>query len=142
VTEMASEEIARHPQEVVTCFLRRAGKVLLLRRSEKVSTFRGKWSAVSGSIETDELGQAYQEIREECGYAREELVLVRSGGPLIAEGEGRRFRVHPFLFELRSEREPAIDWETSEYRWVEPGAMGALETVPLLVAAWQAVSDE
>lgn len=142
MTESGTRSDVTAPQEVVTCFLRREGRVLVLRRSQKVSTFRGRWSAVSGTIETDAVRQAYREIREECGYERGDLELVRGGEPLIAEGEGRRFRVHPFLFELRSEREPAIDWESVEYRWVDPESIAELETVPLLLEAWQAVSDE
>jgi 8-oxo-dGTP diphosphatase len=137
-----SEQHNLRRQEVVTCFLLRDGRVLLLRRSQKVSTFRGKWSAVSGTIETDALSQAYQEIREECGYQRDELDLRRTGEPLIAEGEGRQFRVHPFLFELRAEREPAIDWESAEYRWVDPASIADFDTVPLLVEAWQRVGTE
>ena len=41
---------------------------------------------------------------------------------------GRRWLVHPFLFTLASEREPAIDWEHEEARWVPPNALADYET--------------
>ena len=128
--------------QVVTCFLRRDGKVLLLRRSGRVSTFRGRWAAVSGGIESDPLSQAYQEIEEECGYTREELRLVRCGEPLDAEGEGRRFRVHPFLFDLLTDADPHVNWENLEYRWADPAEIPLLETVPRLSETWHRVAEQ
>ena len=38
-------------REVVTAFLRRDDKLLLLRRSAAVGSYRGRWSAVSGYLE-------------------------------------------------------------------------------------------
>lgn len=70
------------------------------------------------------------------------LHLVREGEPLFAEGKGRRLRVHPFPFELRSEREPTVDWETAEYRWVEPDAIVRMDAVPLLVEVWERVGGD
>lgn len=126
--------------QVVTCFLRRHGKVLLLRRSGKVSTFRGRWSAVSGGIESDPLSQAYTEIEEECGYTRDQLRLVCTGEPLDAEGEGRQFRVHPFLFDLLTDADPAVNWENLEFRWSAPNEIASLDTVPRLAETWLRVA--
>ena len=52
---------------VVTNFLRYRGKILLLQRSSKVRTHRGKWAGVSGYIEGDEdpAERAIIEIKEE-----------------------------------------------------------------------------
>ncbi|MFC6726725.1 initiation factor 2B, partial [Halobium palmae] len=38
---------------VVTAFLRHRGDVLLVRRSDEVGTYRGKWGGVSGFVERD-----------------------------------------------------------------------------------------
>ena len=55
-------------REIVTCFLRHEGLVLLLKRSGRVRTHRTKWAGVSGSIEAaTPLEQAIREIREETG---------------------------------------------------------------------------
>ena len=74
--------------KVVTCFLLRhtaAGdEVLLLRRSQQVGTYRGRWAGVSGYLEeADALAQAYREVEEEAGLTHEEVSLLRAGEPLV-----------------------------------------------------------
>jgi hypothetical protein len=53
---------------VVTCFLERDSdkKIALLRRSQMVGTYKGRWAGVSGYIEKENtpLKQAFEEIRE------------------------------------------------------------------------------
>jgi ADP-ribose pyrophosphatase YjhB (NUDIX family) len=124
---------------VVTCFLlRRSGgedEILLLRRSQQVGTYRGRWAGVSGYIEeADPLTQAYVEIQEETGLASEDVQLLRTGEPLAvvdAEAE-RRWIVHPFLFEVREPARIRTDWEHIETRWMQPKDIFQYETVPQL----------
>jgi len=125
--------------KVVTCFLlRRSGggeEVLLLRRSQRVSTYRGRWAGVSGYIEkTDPLTQAYTEIEEETGLAREDVQLLRTGEPLeVVDTEAaRRWIVHPFLFEVEEPAKIRADWEHTETRWIRPKDIFRYETVPQL----------
>jgi len=127
---------------VVTCFLlRRSGgedEILLLRRSQQVGTYRGRWAGVSGYIEgADPLIQAYAEIEEETALAREDVQLLRTGEPLAvvdAEAE-RRWIVHPFLFEVREPARIRVDWEHTETRWIRPQDIFQYETVPQLAEA-------
>jgi len=128
--------------KVVTCFLLRrtaAGdEVLLLRRSQQVGTYRGRWAGVSGYLEeADPLAQAYREVEEEAGLARDELILLRAGETLeVLDAEAdRRWIVHPFLFEVRSDAQVLVDWEHTEARWVRPEDVFAFETVPQLAEA-------
>jgi 8-oxo-dGTP diphosphatase len=128
--------------KVVTCFLlRRTGagdEVLLLRRSQQVGTYRGRWAGVSGYLEeADPLAEAYREVEEEAGLTPEEVSLLRAGEPLVvvdAEAH-RRWIVHPFLFEVRPNAEVLVDWEHTEARWVRPEEVFAFETVPQLSEA-------
>ncbi|MCH8207141.1 MAG: NUDIX pyrophosphatase [Chloroflexi bacterium] len=125
---------------VVTSFLRRGCRVLVLRRSQRVRTHRGKWAAVSGGIEgADPLEQALLEVREETGLADDELRLVRAGQPLrVPDAEhGVEWVVHPFLFDFEGESEIRLDWEHTECRWVDPGELGTLDTVPMLAETWE-----
>jgi 8-oxo-dGTP diphosphatase len=124
---------------VVTCFLlRRSGdgdEILLLRRSQQVGTYRGRWAGVSGYIEeTDALTQAYTEIEEETGLTREGVQLLRAGDPLeVVDAEtDRRWIVHPFLFEVREPDRIRTDWEHTETRWIRPKDIFQYETVPQL----------
>jgi len=127
---------------VVTCFLlRRSGgedEILLLRRSQQVGNYRGRWAGVSGYIEeTDPLTQAYAEISEETGLASEDVQLLRTGEPLAvvdAQAE-RRWLVHPFLFEVSEPARIRTDWEHIETRWIQPKDIFQYETVPELAEA-------
>jgi 8-oxo-dGTP pyrophosphatase MutT (NUDIX family) len=129
---------------VVTCFLVRRGEagdeVLLLRRSDLVSTYRGLWAGVSGYLEADTaLEQAYRELAEEVGLARDDVRLVTEGEPLVLPDESidMRWTVYPFLFEaLRPER-VRLDWEHTESRWVRPEELSSLETVPGLAEGFR-----
>jgi 8-oxo-dGTP diphosphatase len=127
---------------VVTCFLLRRGavgdEVLLLRRSQQVGTYRGRWAGVSGYVEEQEpLAQAYTEIEEEAGLGRDELTLLRTGEPLeVVDAEAdRRWIVHPFLFVVAHPDKIRADWEHVETRWVRPQDVADYETVPQLAQA-------
>jgi ADP-ribose pyrophosphatase YjhB (NUDIX family) len=119
---------------VVTAFLERAdGRILVLRRSAGARSYPGAWSGVSGSIEGDEpLQRAYTEIAEETGLARADVELLAVGRPLEIEG----WRVHPFLFRCRNPEAVRLNDENTEARWVEPGGLGKLQTVPALEEAY------
>jgi 8-oxo-dGTP pyrophosphatase MutT (NUDIX family) len=127
--------------DVVTVFLLRrrpeGDRVLLLRRGGRVGTYRGRWAGVSGYVEGTPEAQAYTELREETGLGAADVRLVRAGAPLVVPDAalGRRWRVHPFLFEIVAEREPALDWENDEARWVLPEEVARHETVPGLAEA-------
>jgi 8-oxo-dGTP pyrophosphatase MutT (NUDIX family) len=128
-----------HPRiHVVTCFLMRRGNVLILRRSEKVGTYKCKWAGVSGYVEKGErpVDTAFKEVREETGLLKRDVRLVREGPAMPVACTN--FVVHPFLFEVRNGR-VSIDWEHSDFRWIRPSALGRFGTVPGLAAALKSV---
>ncbi len=122
-------------KEVVTSFLTINQRILLLRRSQKVGTHRGQWSAVSGYLEGNEqpVTRAVTEIREEVGLSDDQINLIREGEVLRAfdEETDTVWVIHPFLFEAKSTT-VQLDWENSEYRWIEPNQLASHETVPKL----------
>jgi predicted aconitase with swiveling domain len=116
-------------RKVVTCVLRRQGKILILKRSQKVGTNKGKWAAVSGFIERGERPEetALKEVAEETGITTPRLE---------AKGETLRIRdgtyvwtIHPFLFEVGDE-EVRLDWEHTECAWVSVDELKGYDTVP------------
>jgi len=127
--------------DVVTVFLLHDDRILLLRRSEEVGTYRGRWAGVSGYVERDPLDQAYVEIEEETGLGRRDVVLIRAGEPLLVHDRGndRLWRVHPFLFTVNDPERIRLDWEHVQRRWVWPGEIEDLDTVPGLADALQRV---
>jgi len=122
--------------QVVTCILEHDGKILLLKRSNQVGTYRGLWGGVAGYVEEleDPYDTAIKEIRQETGIGLDALELVRKGDPIEISDtyEGRRYNwiVYPFLFHVQAKELVRIDWEHEEYRWVHPSEVRKLETVP------------
>lgn len=120
-------------KHVVTCFLESEGKILILRRSEKVGTYQGKWAGVSGHIERsnpDE--QALVEIEEETSLNSGDLTLIKKAEPIAIEDEklGTRWIVHPYLFHIKDRDTIKIDWEHKEAKWIDPGDIDNYQTVP------------
>lgn len=129
-------------KNVVTSFLTYEQRILLLRRSAKVGTHQGKWSAVSGHLEGEEdpIHRALIEIEEELGLSREQIKLVRSGQILSAfdPETDTVWIIHPFLFEASSNT-VQLDWENTEYKWIEPKELASYLTVPKLQEAFDRV---
>jgi ADP-ribose pyrophosphatase YjhB (NUDIX family) len=137
----------QEPTHVVTSFLLRndAGRdeVLLVRRSQRVRTYRGAWASISGYVEpgVTSLDQAYTELREETGLERGDVKLLRTGMPIAFYDAqiGQAWVVHPFLFAVEVPDHIRTDWEATEHRWVTPPDVSSYETVPKLAEALASV---
>lgn len=120
-----------YAREVVSCLVQSAGKTLILKRSERVGSWQGKWAAVSGYIEEGEspTETAFKEIREELSV--EQPVLMRKGSPMVTRKEGIVWISHPFLFSLNlGDSEIKIDWEHTDFRWITLDQLPDFDTVP------------
>jgi 8-oxo-dGTP diphosphatase len=117
---------------------------MLLRRSERVGTYQGRWAGVSGYVEkgTSPSQQAWTEIKEEAGLDRDDVELVQEGLPLqVVDSEiGKKWIVHPFRFLVLRPEKIRIDWEHTEAKWIAPADIGRYETVPNLRETWQHVA--
>jgi len=124
-------------KHVVTCFLEHGRKILILRRSSRVGTYRRSWAGVSGYIETNDVDQAFTEISEETELYKKDLKLIKKGKPLevIDKNLNRKWIVHPFLFHVRAPEKIKTDWEHTEVKWIKPGELKKYETVPGLAKA-------
>jgi 8-oxo-dGTP diphosphatase len=119
-------------KHVVTCFLESNGKILLLRRSQQVGSYQGKWAGVSGYVESPPEAQAVIEIREETSLDAGDIRLLKTGEPLNIDDEelGTRWIVHPFLFQVNTPEKVKIDWEHRDYQWINPVDIDNYDTVP------------
>ncbi|MDI6839496.1 MAG: NUDIX pyrophosphatase [bacterium] len=120
--------------KVVSCFLESGGKILILRRSEKVGTYRGKWAGVTGYIENTQDEQALKEIEEETGLKDTDVELVRKGKPLEAIDNELKIKwvIYPYLFHVNEPEKIRIDWEHVEMKWILPEELAKYKTVPRL----------
>lgn len=123
---------------VVTCILEHNGKILLLKRSDKVLTYRGLWGGVAGYVEKNEnpYETAIKEIKEEVGIEKNNFKLSKEINPIIFtdmyENKKYNWKIYPFLFSITKEVEVNIDWEHSEFRWISPKEIKNYNTVPHL----------
>ncbi len=125
--------------DVVTIFLLRrpAGapeEILILRRSQRVGTYRGRWAGVTGFVEAPPDEQAYTELREETRLERGDVTLLRRGEPFTFTDAAldREWTVHPYLFLVADPAKIQTDWENVETQWISPADLGQYETVPML----------
>lgn len=125
---------------VVTCFLRNRGEILLLRRSEEVGSYTGRWGGVAGHAEGNPDAAARQEIREETGI-EDAVSLVRAGDPFPVEDaeRGTRWIVYPYLFDCES-RSVTPNEETDTFAWVPAPDLLRRTTVPELWRSYRAVA--
>ncbi len=121
---------------IVTSFLKNQEKILILKRSQNVKTMKGLWGGVSGIIENSEspLERAKIEIFEEVGLKDNEIKLLKSGIELdiiSPQYKNHKWHVFPFLFETDNE-EINLNWENSDFKWVESKEIEKFQTVPSL----------
>ena len=121
---------------VVTSFLNYNNKILILKRSEKVRTMRGLWSGISGVIENNEIpiSRAKIEIFEEAGISEKHITLIKSNKELIIESpqyKNQQWIIFPFFFTTDT-NSIKLNWENSDFRWIEVGQLKEFNTVPSL----------
>jgi len=128
--------------EVVTCFLTYKKKILLLKRSNDVKTYKGYWAGISGYVEKNEepLETAVKEIVEETGLKTTDFKLVKRGKPIKFKDNHVEklfhWTIHPFLFSTEINK-IQIDWEHTDYKWVFPEEITNFQTVPKLKEAFE-----
>lgn len=112
--------------------------ILILKRSDKVRTYKGYWSGISGYIEEGEepVDTAFKEIRQETGLNDKNIELIKTVDPIeftdIYEEEKYNWKVYPFLFRVEKKSNIQINWENISYRWIKPSDIDKFETVPRL----------
>lgn len=126
--------------DVVTCFLRHRSEVLLLKRSDEVGSYVGRWGTVAGHAEGDPEPAAREEIKEEAGLT-DAVSFVRAGDSFAVEDTDldTRWMVHPYLFDCDS-RAVETNYKTAEFEWTSPTEIRRYETVPDLWKSYEYVA--
>ena len=122
---------------IVTSIIKHQEKILLLKRSDKVKTMKNVWSGVSGVIENDDespLSRAKIEIFEEVGLMEKKIELLKSNEQIKIDSpqyKNHIWCIFPFLFKVETP-EIKLNWENSEFVWIEPNDIVSYKTVPAL----------
>lgn len=121
---------------VLTIFVEYEGRILLLKRSDEVRTYKRRWNTVAGYL--DEVKppreKVLEELEEEVSITKEDISSIRFGEPLRFTDEeiDKTWISHPVLVTLEEGVEITIDWEHTEHRWINPEEMDCYDTVPKL----------
>ncbi len=121
---------------VITIFIRYGDKILLLRRSDKVGTYKGKWNTVAGYL--DEVKpireKVLEELLEEVRIREDEVSSINFGESykFVDQLINRTWIVYPVLVDLKERPEIKLNWEHEEYKWIDPKELKNYDTVPKL----------
>jgi 8-oxo-dGTP pyrophosphatase MutT (NUDIX family) len=94
------------------------------------------WAGISGIIEGNEepVYRAKREILEETNITEKQITLVRAGSEIRIDSpqyENHEWLIFPFLFSVKEPR-IKLNWENSDYRWINPSELTKFQTVPSL----------
>ena len=122
--------------KIVTSFLSFKDQILILKRSEKVKSMKGLWAGISGIIENNELplNRAKIEIFEEVGISEKHITLIKSTKEFTIESpqyKNQQWIIFPFFFTTDT-NSIKLNWENSDFRWIEVGQLKEFNTVPSL----------
>jgi len=122
--------------KIVTVFITNNGKILLLKRSNKVKSMKELWAAISGIIEKNEepIKRAKIEIFEEIGITEDKVNLLKQAQKMKVSSpqyENHEWEIYPFLFESKIS-EIKLNWENSEFKWIDKEELKNFQTVPSL----------
>jgi len=109
---------------VLICVIKFKDKVLLLRRSNKVSNYRGKWNFLSGFVDDEKpiINKVREEVKEEIGIDidQDSDIKIKKIWKKHDPSIKKTWIVIPVLIELNENPKIRLDWENSEYKWINP----------------------
>lgn len=114
------------------------GQILLLKRSEKVLEYKSKWNVVGGYL--DEIKpikkKALEELSEELGIVEDDIADIRIGECILTRDESISITwyIVPVRVILKRRPEIKLDFEHTDYRWINPEDIFDYDTVPNLDA--------
>jgi|SRR3989338_7477759 len=122
--------------QVITVIVKFDGRILMLKRSNAVSTYKCKWQAVAGYL--DEIKplkeKLLEELKEEANIKEENIREIKYGKKFESADKsiGKTWIVHPVLVELNKKPNIRLNFEHSEYKWVKAEQISKLDIAPNL----------
>lgn len=131
---------------VVTCFIKYKGRVLLMRRSDKVHYYRGKWNTVAGHLDEVKMPdeKALDEVKEETGITKRNIRAVKRATPFFLSDKriGKKWLIFPLVAELHKKPKVRLNGEHTEYRWIKPGELKRFNHVERLDKSLKRILNE
>jgi len=115
---------------VIVCY---NNEILIVKRSQKVGAYQGLWNGISGFIDEPKSIEAFaqQELVEELSLQTEAIENVRVATPYEVKDKkiDRVWVVYPVLVTLKHRPIIILDWEHTEYAWIDPEQLNSYEYV-------------
>ena len=122
---------------VLTVFVAYKNTFLLLKRSQKVSTYREKWNTVAGYLDNPNQSifeKILEELSEELDIKKDQISSYSFGKyyQFTDENNKKTWIVHPVLVTLLEKPDINLNWEHTEYKWITMDEINDFDTVPNL----------
>lgn len=122
-----------HWAPVVNCVVSYNGKVLLVKRSDKVGFYPNYWNGISGFLDDDRTlkEKVIEELEKEIGIGLDQIESMQFG-EIFHEPSldyKKTWIVHPVLVELKTGK-IKTNWEADEYKWVYLDKIDEYEILP------------
>lgn len=118
---------------VLTCFVEYNGEILLLKRSDEVRVYQGKWNTVAGYLDEPKpiRQKAIEELSEELGIQQDIIKEIKLGEPyeFYDESVDKTWLVHPVLVNLSAKPDIKLDWEHTDFKWIKPKDIKSFDIV-------------
>lgn len=119
---------------VVVSFVRHKGKILLIKRSDKVAFYKRMWNSVSGYLDDMKpvKEKALEELEEELGIVKKDISSMKEGKTfrVVDKKINREWIIFTVLVELETIPEIRLEQENTRYIWIRPEELQAFDTVP------------
>ncbi|MFH0890556.1 MAG: NUDIX domain-containing protein [Candidatus Liptonbacteria bacterium] len=106
---------------VINSLVECAGRMLLVRRSQRLSYYPGYWSGISGFLDDGQSPEEKlkDEIKEELGLSDGDIQSIELGESFRAEDKrySKDWIVHP-LRAVILKKELHLNWEADEFVWI------------------------
>ena len=117
--DFTNEKVAPVINSVLEC----GGKILLVRRSDKLGYYPGFWSGITGFLDDDKTPEdkLKEEIWEELGIGDDDLGQIESASSFEIEDSrySKKWIIHPLKATVLT-KEVELNWEAEEYVWILP----------------------
>lgn len=118
---------------IMSIFVKYKDEVLLLKRSDKVNVYKGKWNSLTGYLDKPNfIEQIAEEAEEELDLGEEYFskLLFGDSYEIIDSKINKKFIIFPVLLELKEKPEIKLNWENTDYRWIKPEELNDFDIIP------------